>query len=346
MDPFVSLLMTLCNLNGTPGWEDDVRDTIRERIEAKAQEVKTDALGNLLVYCRGRRRAKRQVMLCAHMDEIGLIVKAIQEDGTLSFAGAGGVDPRVLPGKRVTVGPKGYAVNGVIMFPHSSLLSKDEKSAGPKTASLRIDIGCASKAEAEAHVTPGAPVFFDTPAELFGDGLLRAKAIDDRLGCAVMCQLIEEGPPTDAWFAFTVQEEVGLRGATVAARAIQPAAALIVEGTTACDFPTLPAHKRVCTVGGGAVIPFMDRGSVADAGLFRRITQLAETNAIPWQTKEYVSGGTDAGAVQTVVPGVETIGVAAPVRYIHAPTSVVSLADCGHVLSLARLFLESEAEQS
>jgi endoglucanase len=344
MDPFISLLAALCDLDGTPGWEDEVRGAIRERIGGKAQVIKSDAMGNLLAFCRGRRRAKRPVMVCAHMDEVGLIVKSVHDDGTLAFAGAGGVDPRVLPGKRVRIGQKPSQVPGVIAFPHSSLLSKEERSAGPKVNALRIDIGCGNRAEAEALVMPGAPVFFDIQAELFGDGLLRAKAIDDRLGCAVMCRLIEEGPPADAWFAFTVQEEIGLRGATVAARAIQPAAALIIEGTTACDFPTLPAHKRVCAVGGGAVIPFMDRGSVANAGLFDRITKLAEDNSVAWQTKEYVSGGTDAGAVQAVVPGAETIGIAAPVRYIHAPSSVVSLADCGHVLSLARLFLESEAE--
>jgi endoglucanase len=344
MDPFIAVLTALCNADGTPGWEDGVRAAIRERVAGKAQEIKADALGNLLVFCRGKRRAQRTVMVCAHMDEVGLIVKAIQDDGTLTFSNAGGVDPRVLPAKRVRIGSHTGSVPGAIMFPHSHLQSKDEKTAGPKIASLRIDIGCSNRAEAEALVTPGAPVFFDTQAELFGDGLFRAKAIDDRLGCAVMCQLIDEVPPVDAWFVFTVQEEVGLRGATVAARAVQPACALIVEGTTACDFPALPAHKRICAVGGGAVIPFMDRGSVAHAGLYGRITTLAETHNIPWQTKEYVSGGTDAGAVQSVVPGVETLGIAAPVRYIHAPASVVSLADCRHVLSLARLFLESEAE--
>ena len=192
-------------------------------------------------------------------------------------------------------------------------------------------------------VTPGDVVVFDTACLEFGHGFLKAKAIDDRIGCAVMVELLKEPLPMDCTFVFTVQEEVGTRGAFGAAFSVTPDIALVLEGTTAADLPGMPGHKRVCVPGKGPVIPYMDGGTVYDRDLYDLLRTQAEQGKIPWQTKEYLSGGTDAAAIQRTKEGVRGAGIAAAVRYLHTPTSVVSLEDCENMLILARRFLQAVA---
>ena len=178
----------------------------------------------------------------------------------------------------------------------------------------------------------------------FGNGFLKAKAIDDRIGCAVMVELMKRELPMDCTFVFTVQEEVGTRGAFGAAFSVKPDIALVLEGTTAADLPFMPAHQRVCGPGKGPVVPYMDGGTVYDRGLFQLLRELAVKHNIPWQTKEYVSGGTDAGAIQRSREGVRVAAISAAVRYLHTPSSVASLADFDNILRLAELFIAAVAE--
>ena len=154
-----------------------------------------------------------------------------------------------------------------------------------------------------------------------------SKAIDDRLGCAVLVKLLEQKPPCDTWFVFTVQEEVGTRGAAAAVYRVRPDAALVVEGTTAADLPGVPAHKTICKVGGGAVLPFMDRGTLYDRNLRELLIALANRHGIPWQTKEMIAG-------------IPVAGVAAPLRNIHSPAGVGCIADFEAVYRLTELFME------
>ena len=184
---------------------------------------------------------------------------------------------------------------------------------------------------------------FNTDILEFGHGFLKAKAIDDRIGCAVMAELLQEPLPMDCTFVFTVQEEVGTRGAFGAAFSVTPDIALVLEGTTAADLPDMPPHKRVCAPGKGPVVPYMDGGTVYDREFFELLRSLAEQGRIPWQTKEYLSGGTDASAIQRSKAGVRVAGIAAAVRYLHTPSSVASLEDCNHMLALARRFLQAVA---
>ena len=211
----------------------------------------------------------------------------------------------------------------------------------PPTKSLHVDIGCRSREEAEKLVSLGDTGAFDDHVVEFGEGFLRAKAIDDRVGCAVMLALIEEGVPVDCHFAFTVQEEVGCRGATAAAFRIRPELSLVLEGTTAADLPSQQGNERVCAPGKGPVLPFMDGGSIYDRGLWRQLTALAEEKGIPWQTKTWISGGTDASSIQKSGCGVRVAAISAAVRYIHSPSCVGCTEDFENMLRLTRAYLET-----
>lgn len=275
------------------------------------------------------------------MDEVGLMVHTITEDGYLKFRPVGGIDRRVLLGKPVLVGKQ--KLPGVIGLKAYHLTSGEEARSIPKLTEFYIDIGADSREEALRHVSPGDIVCFDTDILEFGHGFLKAKAIDDRIGCAVMVELLKEPLPMDCTFVFTVQEEVGTRGAFGAAFSVTPDIALILEGTTAADLPEMESHQKVCLPGKGPVVPYMDGGTVYDRELFELLRTLAERGHIPWQTKEFLSGGTDASAIQRTKEGVRVAAISAAVRYLHTPSSVASLEDCQNILILARRFLQAVA---
>ena len=333
---------TLCCLDGVSGREDEVREYILERVMPFADEIQTDAMGNLMVFKKGAAKPKQRVMLAAHMDEVGLIITEITEDGYLRFDAVGGIDRRVLIGKRVFVGS--VRTLGVIGSKAIHLTTAEQRKSLPKLSDMYIDIGAKDKAEAEALVQLGDTAAFDDSVIRFGDGFIKAKAIDDRAGCASMLELIESQLPCDCWFAFTVQEEVGCRGASVAARSIQPDVALILEGTTAADIPGVSGADRVCQLGKGVVIPYMDKGTIYDRELYGMLCRLAEENGISWQTKSHVAGGTDASAIQRSGAGVRVAAVSVAVRNIHSPASIVKAEECEAQLKLARLFLKEFAE--
>lgn len=339
----IELLKELCGLDGVSSDEGAVREFIAARVKPYADSVRTDALGNLIVFKKGAVSAPGHLMLAAHMDEVGLMVKRVTEEGYLKFDAVGGVDRRVLIGKPVTVGPN--KVPGVIGLQAIHLTTAEERKKSPKLDELYIDIGATSQEEAEKRVNVGDFGAFVSDTVAFGDGLVKAKAIDDRLGCAVMVKLLEEDLPMDVTFAFTVQEEVGTRGAFGAAFSVHPEVALVLEATTAADIPSVDKAKRVCFVSRGPVISQIDSSTLYDRALFEELRKLAEENHIPWQTKELIAGGNDSKAIQRSREGVRVCALSAPVRYLHAPTSVVSLDDCEHLLALARRFIASQAGQ-
>lgn len=335
----IDTLKTLCALPGVSSREDAVRDYIRSQIAPHVDTLRVDAMGNLIAEKKGRVPGSKKLMLAAHMDEVGLMIRSITEEGYLKFSCVGGIDRRVLLGKRVLVGER--QLPGVIGLKAYHLTSAEEEKKVPKLKDLYLDIGAGSREEAEAQVRLGDVAVFDSDVVEFGHGLLKAKAIDDRIGCAVMVELCKEDLPMDCTFAFTVQEEVGTRGAFGAAFSVTPDIALVLEGTTAADLPAMADRQKVCAPGKGPVVPFMDGATVYDRGLFELLRDLAEQHGIPWQTKEYLSGGTDAGAIQRSKEGVRVAAISAAVRYLHAPSSVASLEDCRQILALARLFLEA-----
>lgn len=339
----IETLKMLCSLSGVSSREDQVRGYIRQRVEPYADSVRTDALGNLIVFKRGTKQTGNKLMLCAHMDEVGLMVKSITDEGYLKFGCVGGIDRRILLGKRVTVGEK--AIPGIIGLKAIHLTTAEERKKVPKLTELYIDIGARDKEEAAAQVELGDICTFVSDAVEFGNGMLKAKAIDDRVGCAVMVKLLEEDLPMDCTFAFTAMEEVGARGAFGAAFSVTPEYALVLEGTTAADTPALEPDRQVCWPGKGPVLAWTDAGTVYDRELFELQRELAEKNGLPWQMKHYLSGGTDAQAVQRTKAGVRVTGISAAVRYLHTPSSVCSISDAEQMVSLARLFIQAIAER-
>ena len=331
-------IKALCALPGASGTEDAVRNYIVSRIIPHTDNIKTDVMGNLIVFKKGAKTPGKSVMLAAHMDEVGVIIAGITDDGYLKFACVGGIDRRVLIGKTVLIGQN--AVFGVIGNKAVHLVKKGERDKIPSLDDMYIDIGAKDKADALKQVSLGDTGVFDSDVTLFGDGFIKTKALDDRFGCAVLLKLIEASLPVDCTFVFTVQEEVGTRGALTASFGVAPEIALIVEGTTAADFPAVTGNKKVCAIGKGAVIPFMDGATVYNRELFTLLTQAADENNIPWQTKTYISSGTDASVIQRSRSGVMTAGIAAPVRNLHSPACVASLSDLDAVYKLAELFLD------
>ena len=334
-------LKTLCRLPGVSGREEAVRNYIREQVSPYAAEIREDAMGNLLVHVRGKlpEEPGKRILLAAHMDEVGVIITDITAEGYLKFDFVGGVDRRVVIGKKVLVGDK--AIPGVIGMKAIHQTSAAEREKVPALRELSIDIGISSKEEAEKLVSLGDVGTFDDGVTEFGNGYLKAKAIDDRVGCTILLELIRRGLPRDAWFAFTVQEEVGCRGSQTAAWQLSPDIALILEGTTAADLPSQSGGEKVCSPGKGPVIPFMDGGSIYDHGLFRRLTDIAGEKGITWQTKTKISGGTDASSIQRGGAGARVAAISAAVRNIHSPSCVFCLKDMQKMYDLAFAFLEA-----
>ncbi len=339
----IETLKMLCSLSGVSSCEDQVRNYIRRRVEHHADGVRTDALGNLIVFKRGTKATGNKLMLCAHMDEVGLIIKSVTDEGYLKFGCVGGIDRRILLGKRVMVGEK--AVPGVIGLKAIHLTTPEERKKVPKLTDLYIDIGAKDKEEALSQVDLGDIGTFVSDAVEFGDGMLKAKSIDDRVGCAVMVKLLEEDLPMDCTFVFSTMEEVGTRGAFGAAFSVTPEIALILEGTTSADTPALEPERQVCWPGKGPALAWMDGGAIYDRELFELLRSLAEQNGLPWQMKHYLSGGTDGQAIQRTKAGVRVTGISAAVRYLHAPSSVCSISDVEQILALARLFIQAVAER-
>ena len=339
----IDTVKTLCELSGVASFEDPVRDFLMEQARPYADEMRVDALGNLIISKKGRKSTGNKLMLCAHMDEVGLIIKQITDDGYLKFAAIGGIDRRVLIGKRVFVGWD--RIPGIIGLKAVHLTTAEERGKVPRLEDYYLDIGAKDKEEAEALVELGDFVVFDNECLEFGNGMFKAKAIDDRVGCAVMLKLLQRDLPMDCVFAFTVQEEVGTRGAFGAAFSVTPEIALVLETTTAADLPGIKGQKRVCSPGKGPVIALMDGGTIYDKELFRMMCDIADSAGIPWQVKHYIAGGNDSRAIQRTKGGVRVANLSAAVRYLHAPSSVGAIKDFEDLLTLTAAFIDALAEK-
>ncbi len=334
-------LKALCELNGTSGREEAVREYIIERIKGNC-DYKVDPLGNVIAFKKGKCESKNRVMLSAHMDEVGFIITYITDEGYLRFDTVGGINEKVIVGRSVTVGEK--KIPGVIGIKAIHLTDKADSGKVPEISSMYIDIGASDKKQAEEFVNIGDSAYFNSRFEQIGDSKIKSKAIDDRFGCAVLLDMIESETEYDAYFAFLVQEEVGLRGAGVAAYSVDPDYAIVLEATTAADVAGVKKEDRVCALSGGAVVSFMDRSTVYDRTLFKRAFELAKENNILCQTKTTVAGGNDAGAIHKSGGGVRTLTVSLPCRYIHSAACVADKKDMECCRELADVLLADFAD--
>lgn len=336
----LNTLKELCLLDGTSGREEKIREYIISKIEGKC-DYNVDPMGNILAFVKGKSVPQNKVMLSAHMDEVGFIVTYICDNGFLKFASVGGVDSKVVNGRYVTVGEN--KINGVIGSKAVHLCDGDEAHKVSELSKMYIDIGASTKEEAEKYVEIGDAGYFKSDFVEFGSSKIKAKAIDDRFGCAIMLKMIEEGIDYDAHFAFLVQEEVGLRGAGPAAFTIKPDYAIVLEATTASDVAFVSNEDSVCIQGKGAVVSFMDRSTIYNRDLFKGAFRIAANNNINIQPKTTVAGGNDAGAIHKSNGGIYTLTVSLPCRYIHSGTSVADKRDMEDCFKLAKALLEEYA---
>jgi putative aminopeptidase FrvX len=335
------LLKRLTQACGVSGNEKEVRDIIIEEIKDHVDSYYVDKLGNIITYKKGKETGPK-VMLAAHMDEVGLIVSSINESGLIKFKPVGGIDDRVLLSKVVYIGSN--KVKGVIGSKPIHLQEPGERNSAIKYKQLYIDIGVKNKDQAERLVNIGDYVTFDPSFVEFGNSYIKSKALDDRVGCAVLIDILKKQWDCPIYGVFSVMEEIGLRGAGVAAYDIEPDIALVLEGTTCSDVPGLESHEQATMLGKGPAISLMDMTSYFNRDLREFITKVAKDNDIPYQYRKTTFGGNDAGKIHLTKEGVTVATISVPCRYIHSPVSVASLDDYHNCIKLLNLVL-SEIEK-
>lgn len=328
------LLRQLTEAVGVSGAEKEVRLLIRDLIANHVDEWSVDAMGNLLATRRGTGESDLRVLVDAHMDEVGLLITEVESGGMLKFVTVGGFDDRALLGKVVQVGPR--KVTGVIGARAVHLLKSSEYSKTVKVDAMRIDVGAKNKDAAQVKV--GDYAAFVTAYEESGAGGRTAigKAFDNRAGCAALVELLRgERYPFDLIAAFTVQEEVGLRGARVAAYSTRPDAALVLECTPAYDLPNDNDVSPNVALGKGVSVYVMDARTIQDPRLVAHITRTADAQGIPYQIRQPGGGGTNTGTIQRAAAGIPVATLAVPGRFAHSPTMMISLDDYENMVRLA-----------
>ena len=329
------LLEKLCNACAVSGDEGEVRKIVVEELTPYADEIKFDAMGNVLVTKMGSERNRLRIMLDAHMDEVGFILVADEGEGLFRFETIGGIDPRNLLGKPVLVGKE--HLPGVIGMKPIHLADSDELKRKASVDSLRIDLGPNGKSK------PGEWATFATRFRRIGPSIM-AKAIDDRIGVATLIELVKHAPANiDLLAAFTVQEEVGLRGAKVAAYAFEPDLAIAIDSTPAYDMPKYDGTENTVyntRLGLGPSIYVYNNATIDDPRLVRFLKETAEANGIPYQIRQPGGGGTDAGAIQRTRAGIPVVSVSVPGRYAHTPIGLCRVEDWKNTLKLLYVALE------
>lgn len=328
------MLKNLCLINSASGDEGAIRKYIINEIKDYC-DYSVDALGSIIAFKKGNKKPDKKVMLCAHMDEVGFIITDITDDGYLKFSAVGGVDSKVVCSRAVTINN----IKGVIGLKPIHLLSDNEKLKAPKYKELCIDIGAKNKEDALKYVHLGDYAYFDSDYYEFKSGFIKSKALDDRIGCMLLIELIKSELAYDTYFAFNVQEEVGLRGAKCTSYAVQADVSVIFEATTAADLCGVEGGERVCVLGNGPVVSFMDGRTIYDKALFNLAMRTALDNDIKIQTKTAIAGGNDAGAVQTSGIGSRVMAISLPCRYIHSAASVVKKSDIEETRKLVKAIL-------
>lgn len=336
MKDFKSYLKAFCMADGVSGFEEDggCARLIIDEIKPYADHAYLDKVGNIIAFKKGKRSPEKRVLFAAHMDEVGFVIKSINEDGTLLFDDIG-IHPSVMPCEAVRVGEN--RVNGVIGMTPVHLLSADDRKKAVRAGELYIDIGATSKEDAQKYVSLGDYVAFDECYTELSDTRIKVKAIDDRIGCAILCLLIKQELEFDTYFAFTTGEELGTRGAFAAASDVKPDIVIVAEATTAGDVYGNNGKDAVCRLDGGVVLPFADGGTVYNRELRFVALEIAQENNIKTQTKTKIAGGTDARTFQRSACASAVLGVALPCRYIHSASCVADVRD---MLEMKRLIFK------
>ncbi len=318
---------------GTAGDETLISDMIADIAKEYCSKIFKDNMGNLYCFKEGVGENKKTVMLSSHTDEVGFIISSVTDDGFLKFRTVGGIDENVMLAKRVRIGKN--RVLGVTGVKAVHLSTPEEREKRISAADMYIDIGAKTKEDALSLINIGDYAVFDTKFEEMGD-LLKGKAFDDRLGCCILCEIMKKRHKNDVWYCFTVQEEIGLRGAAVSSRRIKADAAVVVECTTCLDMPGADKNKCSTKVGDGPALTIVDRTTYANRDLRKALADCGGN----FQYKNVALGGNDAGAIH--LNDIKTAAVSIPARYIHSPVSVVSESDVRECIKMLDNFLNKE----
>lgn len=335
------LLKRLCETPGVSGREDKVRDLVIEELRPLSDEIRVDTLGNVIAIKKGTGGPR--VMLAAHMDEIGFLVKYVDDKGFLRVQPVGGWDPRTMVAQRVHVhGFGGQTLLGTLMPAAKPihLLTAEEMAKPPKMEEFFIDLGLPVD-EVKAQVEMGDMVTMARTTERVGGNVV-SKCLDDRLSVFVMIEALRAVGPHEAEIiaVATTQEEVGLRGATTAAYALEPEIGIALDVTLANDFPGVEGPDQITRLGEGAALKIMDGSTLSHPKLLRHFRGLAEKHGIKHQLEILSRGGTDAGAIQRSRAGVPTFTLSLPTRYIHTVNEMASVADIEASTALLARYLE------
>ena len=333
LKPNFSILKTLTQLPGISGREEQVRHYLEKLLTPYADSVRTDVLGNLILTKKGT--SNKSLLLCAHMDEVGLMVNFIEDSGFLRFVTVGGIDPRTLLAQRVRVQTKNGPLLGIIGTKPAHITTEADRAKAVPLKELFIDVGLPAE-DVKKQVRVGDFAVLDRPYEEFGRGLICAKAIDNRGGAFILAEVLKnlQHPFYTVHAVFTVQEEVGVRGATTAAYGLDADVCLCLDTTGAADIPGVSPRDYIVRVGGGVGISALDARTITPQALFEALTQICEQEHIPYQVRIAQRGGNDAGAVHLSKTGVPCCALSLPTRNIHSNVEVCAKQDIEAMLKL------------
>lgn len=338
----MDILKSLSEAYGPPNSEGEVRSILIRELEGSADSVSEDIMGNIFFHLKGKEE-NPLIMLASHMDEVSFMITHIDEKGFLRFHTLGGLTPHVLPGQRIAIrGSKGD-VPAIIGTKPPHIMTEEERKKLVSMEDLFMDVGAGSEeAVREKGIEIGSIGVFDVEFADLGNGYVMGKSFDDRAGCAVMVNVFKELKDTGLKVAAvgTVQEEVGLRGARVAAWQLEPNYGLALEGTFAADVPGSRPHQMSAKLREGPVVTIADRTTLTHPRVLSTLIDVAKKNKIPFQFKKIPRGGTDAGSIHLTKAGVPSGTVSVPCRYIHGPASVLHEEDLMNTIQLVIAFLE------
>lgn len=321
-----------CQIDSPSGFETNIRNRILEEISPFC-ECSVDNCGNIIAYKKGKLPSTVRLMLDAHLDEVGIIVSAITPDGFLKFQLLGGIKTSILLCRKVIINDE---IVGVIGCKPIHLTEGEEGKKIPPIDALYIDIGCSSRAEAEELVSIGDSGVLESEFEELDAEKVKAKAIDDRAGCYVLTNILKQDSDYDFYATFTFGEELGCRGAITATYTVNPEAAIVLEATTAADLDGVSDENKVCTLGEGPAISFMDNGNLYDRGLFNA----AINSGVKCQIKRAVAGANNSRSIALSREGVRTLAISVPCRYIHSPSSICDTHDIENAELLAKYMIK------
>tara|TARA_B100001173_G_scaffold312230_1_gene332348 strand:+ start:1627 stop:2670 length:1044 start_codon:yes stop_codon:yes gene_type:complete len=336
----IKLLKKICETPGAPGFENRVRSLVLKEIKPYVDSIEIDNMGNVIALKKGVDKSK-SVMIGAHMDEIGFIVTHIDDNGFLKFHPLGGFDPKTLTSQRVIIHGKKDVI-GVMGSKPIHVMSAAEKNKVPKISDYYIDLGL-SKKEVDKIISVGDSVTRERELIEMGD-CVNCKSLDNRIAVFILIETLKKlkSPAFNTYAVFTVQEEVGIRGAQVATQKIQPDFGFGLDTTIAYDVPGAAAHEKITSLGKGVAIKIMDASTICDSRMVKFMQKIADKNKIKWQNEILTAGGTDTASIQRMTPGGSIAGAfSIPTRHIHQVIEMVHKKDVNNCIQLMTICLNN-----